>query len=60
MTIEACAELPFPVRLDPYESGPWIPVMVDADAMLSNIDNHCQRVGHPELPTWVIPTNPFR
>jgi hypothetical protein len=60
MAIGVCAELPFPACLDPYESRPGLPVMVDADAMLSSIDNHYQRAGHPELPTWMIPTNPFR
>jgi hypothetical protein len=49
MTIEACAELPFPVRRDPTNPD-LAPRMVDANAMLSSIDNHYQRAGHPEFP----------
>ncbi len=46
MTIEAHAEQPSRVRLDAYGSGPGLPVVVDADTMLSSIDNHCQ-TGRP-------------
>jgi hypothetical protein len=31
-----------PVRLDPYVTGPGFPALVDADALLSSIDNQCR------------------
>jgi hypothetical protein len=51
MTIEAFAEMLFPVRLDSYgDPEPVLPALVDADAMLSSIDSHARGAVIPNCP----------